>query len=76
MAWSATTKPGASGASVGKRRSTPTTTPVTGRPSTLRAIRPLAVAAAAVAGSVTIGTGRLSLGCAGRTTPGAPLSSK
>src|SRR5215469_9898065 len=70
------TKPAASESSVGKRPSSPTTRAITGRPSTVRAIRPSGPADAAVAGSVSTGTGNVSAGCAGRTTPGVPMAEK
>src|SRR5215470_15955681 len=70
------TKPTASGSSVGKRLRTPTTRAITGRPSTVRAMRPSGPADAAVAGSVSTGTGNVSVGCAGRTTPGVPRAEK
>src|SRR5215467_13703368 len=70
------TKPTESGSSVGKRLRTPTTRAITGRPSTVRAIRPSGPADAAVAGSVSTGTGNVSAGCAGRTTPGVPMAEK
>src|SRR6185437_7420025 len=65
------TNPAEPAGSAGKRRRTPATRPVTGRPSTVRAMRPSGPADAAVAGSVSTGTGEVSAGCAGRTTPGA-----
>src|SRR5580693_3132425 len=70
------TKPAWESASVGKRSRTPTTRAITGRPSTVSAIRPSGPADAAVCGSASTGTGRVSVGCAGRSTPGVPLAEK
>src|SRR5579863_3302706 len=70
------TKPAWGSASVGKRSRTPTTRAITGRPSTVSAMRPSGPADAAVCGSASTGTGRVSVGCAGRSTPGIPLAEK
>ena len=70
------TKPAESPSIVGKRLRTPTTRATTGRPSTVRAIRPSGPADAAVCGSASTGTGSVSVGCAGRNTPGVPVAEK
>src|SRR5580704_16902172 len=70
------TKPAESLGRVGKRLRTPATRATTGRPSTVRAIRPSGPADAAVCGSARTGTGSVSVGCAGRSTPGVPLAEK
>src|SRR3984957_19493944 len=70
------TKPSEPPPTVGKRLRTPTTRATTGRPSTVRAIRPSGPAAAAVCGSVSTGTGCVSVGWAGRSTPGVPRAEK
>src|SRR5580693_2795597 len=70
------TKPAESLERVGKRLRTPATRATTGRPSTVRAIRPSGPADAAVCGSASTGTGSVSVGCTGRNTPGVPLAEK
>src|SRR5580693_1808683 len=70
------TKPAEPESSVGKRLRTPTTRAITGRPSAVRAIFPFGPADAAVCGSASTGTGSVSVGCAGRSTPGVPLAEK
>src|ERR1700746_3185123 len=69
-------KPAESGESVGKRLRTPTPRAITGRPSTVSARLPPGPAEAAVCGSASTGTGCVSVGCAGRSTPGEPLVAK
>src|SRR5579859_5232216 len=70
------TKPAEPESTVGKRSRTPTTRAVTGRPSTVRAMSPPGPADAAVCGSTSTGTGCVSVGCAGRSTPGSPMEEK
>src|SRR5580704_9391765 len=70
------TKPAEPESSVGKRLRTPTTRAITGRPSAVRAIFPFGPADAAVCGSTSTGTGSVSVGCAGRSTPGVPMAEK